>query len=150
MLKKSKSFTMKSLVVGHGRNHRQLTSIDYNSTVFVDRDQECLPDLVVDLVADTCNLPENTFDEILMANSSREVLGFIALLNVDFLKAVSKWLKPGGKFYMGNICQSFPCQSCKDTSEDLTKTIENASDLRYMKTCIRDNIQFEPMLVFTK
>ena len=57
---------MKSLLFGHGRKHRQQKSVDYTKSVFVDEDEKCQPDQLIDLIHDQWKPIDNEFDEAFM------------------------------------------------------------------------------------
>lgn len=144
---------MKSIAFGHGRTHRILSSINYSSSVFVDRNITCHPDILLDLVNQDLSplLSLVNFDEAVMVCCSSMVLLKNQSLNIPFLNSVYQCLKPGGKFYISNVYYHYPKYQKKDQERDkLCHDIQTHVNFLYIGEEQRLDIQRGTMLVFVK
>lgn len=140
-----------SILFGHGRKHRKLTSVDYYNSIFVDVDPKVDPDIIIDLKKETLNLPSNSFDEAVMVCSANMIVKREGMLNIDFLETVYNILKPGGKFYINNIYYGFPKYQLREEERDkLSRDIESIVNLKYVGEIPRLDVQRGQMMVFVK
>ena len=97
----------RSLVLGHGRKHRILTSVNYQHSTFVDRDPTCQPDILVDVRLNP--LKANTlFDEACFVCSATMMLRRGRYLDLELLTTIYDSLKVDGELFVNNIYKMFP------------------------------------------
>ena len=143
---------MKSLLLGHGRKHRKLSSVNYDTSVFVDRDEQCAPDIVIDVVKN--RLDKNLtgiFDEVVTVCSGSAILHTCYGLNGNVIKDIYRCLKPGGRFYTSNIYYAYPKYQNKESEKKkLVRDLQALVDFEYLAEEERPDIQSGCMLVFVK
>lgn len=136
---------MISLVLCHGRKHRNIPSINYDISTFVDIDPNVEPDLVANCCDVNINIPGiNYYDEavIICGNAILKSGSDIRKLNIPLVNNIYRCLKIGGHFYVGNG---------RDPEEDnIYLSIRNHVGFEYLGKYPRLDIQRGEMKVFRK
>lgn len=148
---------MKSILFGHGRKHRILKSIDYNSSIFIDKDPKCQPDLVIDLLedqfSDYVTHYVSYFDEAIIVCCANMIMLRHGKLNMNLTLNIAKCLKVGGNFFIRNLYYRSPKPHDKEYEKCIVKLvgeIESQANFRYRGLVERLDIQRGYMLVFEK
>lgn len=95
--------TVDTVVLGHGRLHQKIHGIDYDTTLFIDIDPKCQPDMVLDLKRVRFD-PSCNVNSVIIANCAASIMinyspvGHQTISDV-FLQNVWGILRPGGKLY---------------------------------------------------
>ena len=95
----------KVCIIGHGRKHQQILSIDHEKCIMIDKDYRVYPDIVLNMTVDFVSDYQitNTFDIVLMANSCYMLsintfceTKYVEQLNYHVLNNICSLLRPDG------------------------------------------------------
>ena len=90
-----------TLVLCHGRKHKQIQDIDYNKSIFIDNDKISEPDICFDLSNENWPI-EGLYDLIIFKHgpvylyASRRAYSIAPTIKSEFMKKIINCLKPGG------------------------------------------------------
>ena len=161
-----------SLVIGHGRLHRLLSSIDYELSTFIDRDAFCEPDIVIDLRRDKLYLAQS-FDEVIFVGSEGMLYidmddnyrylideptkkAIVGPVHYEILNSLYDHLKPGGTLWINNFYYSGRLSETPTREEIILVNREFVKDMQtHTKFIIdrrehRKDIQTHTKFVFRK
>lgn len=108
-------FQGETLVIGHGRNHSNLVNLDYDKTIFLDKDPNCGADIVVDFHEFDVDVFDRTFDNIIITSCENQILldgnpitwsnRFVEKPEFEFaaVEKLYKLLKPNGILYFRGL-----------------------------------------------
>ncbi len=133
-----------SLLIGHGRKHRKLSCIDYESSTFLDIDPKTNPDIVIDLCKCVYR-DKKQYQEIIMVCSASHIIRTQDKVNVKFLNSLYDLLDDRGKFYTSET------YSRNNVSLDIfISDITKYSGLTFVEKVYKPEIQKGLMFVFQK
>lgn len=92
---------MEAIVVGHGRRHSPIPYIDYERSLFIDIDENCLPDLVFDMRRDTYAFDiYQQYPNVIFINSENTIFGRSKTLHQQVILNLHYMLLAGGTLEM--------------------------------------------------
>jgi hypothetical protein len=153
-----------SVVLGHGRKHRILTSINYEFSLFIDNDISCQPDIVADLRSLEIKqnlkhiIESKKYDEIIWSCSDY-ILIINGIPHYELLNYLYSILEYDGELFLSNIYKDKPMnykkldhsvQQEESQVKLLIHDIENNTKFKFDRFEKRLDISKANRLVFKK
>lgn len=92
---------MEAIVIGHGRRHKPISYIDYERSLFIDIDENCLPDLVFDMRRNTYAFDiYQQYPNVIFINSENSIFGRSKTLHRQVILNLHYMLLAGGTLMM--------------------------------------------------